>query len=58
MSALLQLLFLIFSVKILGEAAERIGVPSVMGEILAGVSLGVLFLDVETNIITFFAELG
>lgn len=57
-SALLQLLFLIFSVKILGEAAERIGIPSVAGEILAGVSLGVLFLDVETGIITFFAELG
>lgn len=57
-SALLQLLFLIFSVKILGEAAERIGIPSVAGEILAGVSLGVLFLEVETGIITFFAELG
>ncbi len=58
MSALLQLLFLIFSVKILGEVAEQIGIPSVAGEILAGVSLGVLFLDVETGIITFFAELG
>lgn len=57
-SALLQLLFLIFSVKILGEAAERIGVPSVMGEILAGASLAVFFLDVETDIIIFFAELG
>lgn len=58
MSALLQLLFLIFSVKILGEAAERIGVPSVMGEILSGVLLGMLFLNAETDIITFFAKLG
>lgn len=57
-SAILQLLFLIFSVKILGEVAEWIGIPSVAGEILAGVSLGVLFLNVETGIITFFAELG
>nr|WP_255679893.1 cation:proton antiporter [Methanosarcina sp. DH2] len=53
-----QILFLIFSVKILGEAAERIGVPSVMGEILAGISFGVLFLDIETEVIAFFAELG
>ncbi len=58
MSALLQLLFLILSVKILGEAAERINVPSVIGEILAGVLLGLIFLDVETQILTFFAELG
>ncbi|RXA16822.1 cation:proton antiporter [Methanosarcina sp. MSH10X1] len=58
MSALLQLLFLIFSVKILGEAAERIGIPSVMGEILAGASLIVFFHDLETDIIIFFAELG
>jgi len=49
---------LIFSVKILGEAAERIGVPSVMGEILSGVLLGMLFLNAETDIITFFAKLG
>jgi len=57
-SALFQILFLIFSVKILGEAAERVGVPSVMGEILAGILLGALFLNVETGVITFFAQLG
>lgn len=57
-SALLQLLFLIFSVKILGEATERINVPSVIGEILAGVLLGLIFLDVETQTLTFFADLG
>lgn len=44
--------------KILGEAAERIGVPSVIGEILAGTLYGALFLDVETGIVTFFAQLG
>lgn len=58
MSALLQLLFLIFSVKILGEGAERIGVPSVIGEILAGILFGIFFLDMEIEIITFLAELG
>jgi Kef-type K+ transport system membrane component KefB len=57
-SALLQLLFLIFSVKIFGQATERIGIPSVIGEILAGVSLGLIFHNVETQILTFFAELG
>ena len=57
-SALLQLLFLIFSVKILGEAAERIGIPLIAGEIIAGVSFGLLFLNVENSIVTFFAELG
>lgn len=49
---------MIFSVKIFGEAAERIGIPSVAGEILAGVLLGALFHDLENDIITFFAELG
>ncbi|AKB38564.1 Na+/H+ antiporter [Methanosarcina siciliae C2J] len=58
MSALFQILFLIFSVKILGEASERAGFPAVMGEILAGILLGVLFLDVETEVIAFFAQLG
>ena len=48
-----QLLFLIFSVKIFGEAAERISVPSVMGEILAGASLGVFFHNVEIDTIIF-----
>lgn len=57
-SALLQLLFLIFSVKVLGETAERIGIPSVAGEILAGISLGILFFNVDTDILTFFAKLG
>lgn len=57
-SALFQLLFLMSSVKILGEAAERIGVPSVMGEILAGISFGVFFLDIETGVVAFFDELG
>ncbi|WP_440946988.1 cation:proton antiporter [Methanosarcina sp. T3] len=58
MSALLQILFLIIGVKFLGEVAERAGIPSVTGEILAGVLFGVLFLDVETGVITFFAQLG
>ena len=58
MSALFQILFLIFSVKILGEASERAGFPSVMGEILAGILLGVLFVNVETVVIAFFAQLG
>lgn len=57
-SALFQILLLVFGVKILGEAAERIGVPSVMGEVLTGILFGALILNVETEIITFFAQLG
>jgi Kef-type K+ transport system membrane component KefB len=45
-------------VKVLGEAAERFGIPSVMGEILAGIVFGALFLNVEIGVINFFAQLG
>ncbi len=44
--------------KVLGEVFERAGVPAILGEILSGVALGALFLDVELEVISFFAELG
>ncbi|MCQ1534310.1 cation:proton antiporter [Methanosarcina sp. KYL-1] len=58
MSALLQVLFLLFTVKVFGEIFERIGIPAILGEILAGVTLGVLFLDIDLEVLSFFAELG
>ncbi len=44
--------------KVFGEVFERVGIPAILGEILSGVVLGVLFLDVELEVISFFAELG
>lgn len=44
--------------KVLGEVFERAGVPAILGEILSGVALGVFFLDVDLEVISFFAELG
>jgi len=43
---------------VLGEVFERAGIPAILGEILSGVALGVLFLDVDLEVIAFFAELG
>nr|WP_304364367.1 cation:proton antiporter [Methanosarcina sp. KYL-1] len=47
-----------FTVKVFGEIFERIGIPAILGEILAGVTLGVLFLDIDLEVLSFFAELG
>lgn len=42
---LIQLALLLFSARALGELAQRIGQPSVVGEILAGILLGPSFLS-------------
>jgi Kef-type K+ transport system membrane component KefB len=47
--------------KLLGEAAERMGQPAVLGELLAGVLLGgsvLAFLNPEEHTIRMLAELG
>ncbi len=62
MNFLLQLLLILFLAKIFGEIIERSGFPSILGEILAGLFLGILFantmLQPNNEIISFFAELG
>jgi len=58
MTALFQLLFLLFAVKVLGEGFERLGAPAILGEILAGVALGALFPELALEVLTFFSELG
>lgn len=40
LALVLQMAILLFAARILGEAAQRLGQPSVVGEILAGIVLG------------------
>src|SRR5690606_17189392 len=52
---------ILVSAKLLGELAERVGQPAVLGELLAGVLLGGSFLgvvDPETEVIHLLAEVG
>lgn len=58
---LFVLIAILMSAKLLGELAEKIGQPAVLGELLAGVVLGTSVLGVvhpETNIIHLLAEVG
>lgn len=58
--ALVDILVVLLAAKVAAELAERIGLPSVVGEILAGVAIGPSALGlVEANeIITVLAEIG
>ena len=58
MDTLLLILLIIFLAKVFGEAFERAGFPSILGEISAGVVIGILFLDPHSEVLSFFAELG
>jgi len=58
---LFALIAILVSGKLLGELAERLGQPAVLGELLAGVLLGGSFLgvvDPETEVIHLLAEVG
>jgi Kef-type K+ transport system membrane component KefB len=58
---LFMLIAILVSAKVLGELAERIGQPAVLGELLAGVLLGVSvlgILDPGTEVIHLLAEVG
>ena len=58
---LFVLVVILLSAKLLGELAERVGQPAVLGELLAGVLLGGSFLgvvDPETEVIHLLAEIG
>ncbi len=58
MEILLQLFLILFFAKVFGEILERIGLPSILGEISAGIVLGILLISPDTEVIKFFAELG
>lgn len=57
---LLQMLVVFAAAKLLGELAERIGQPAVVGELIAGVVIGPSVLGwVQPNeLLTVFSELG
>jgi len=58
MDILLQVLLILFLAKIFGEVVERVGFPSILGEISAGVVLGIVLLRPDSEVLSFFAELG
>ncbi len=63
LQVLIQITILLFTARILGELSQRLGQPSVVGEILAGIVLGPsllsgLFPAVEQVIIPQTAEAG
>lgn len=57
---LIQLVLILFSARLMGELAARFGVPSVIGELLAGVLIGpsVFGLVAATPVIHLLAEIG
>lgn len=70
---LIQLTLVIVAAKVAGELMERLGQPSVLGELLAGILLGptllssilqppggavLQFLNFENEVIVFLAEIG
>ncbi|MFA6665537.1 MAG: cation:proton antiporter, partial [Armatimonadota bacterium] len=59
-STILQIVLILSFAKVLGEVAERLGQPSVLGELVAGVLLGASVLGwIKTSdSITLLAELG
>ncbi len=58
MHALLALLLILFLAKVFGELVERVGFPSILGEIVAGIVFGLLFLRPDNEALLFFSELG
>ncbi len=58
MHALLALLLILFLAKVFGELVERAGFPSILGEIVAGIVFGLLFLRPDNEALLFFSELG
>ena len=58
MHTLLALLLILFLAKVFGELVERAGFPSILGEIVAGIVFGLLFLRPDNEALLFFSELG
>jgi Kef-type K+ transport system membrane component KefB len=58
MEHILLLLLILFLAKVFGEVIERAGFPSILGEIFAGVFLGLLWFEPGGEVLSFLAELG
>lgn len=57
---IIQIVIILFAAKIVGEIAERAGMPAVLGELLAGVILGGSLLGIveQNEVLRVLAELG
>jgi Kef-type K+ transport system membrane component KefB len=58
MEVLFSILMILLLAKVFGELFERVGFPSILGELLSGVVLGIFLIHQESEIITFLAEMG
>lgn len=58
MSAIFEILLVLFMANILGEVSERVGIPSLLGEVIAGMIFGLLIIDPDVDTLSLFAELG
>jgi len=58
MHVLLQLLLILFLAKIFGEVVERAGFPGVLGEIAAGIFMGIFLISPPGDALRFMGELG
>ncbi|KGK98462.1 transcriptional regulator [Methanococcoides methylutens] len=58
MEVLFYILMILLLAKVFGELFERVGFPSILGELLSGVVLGTFLIHQESEIITFLAEMG
>ena len=58
MNILLQLLLILFLAKIFAEIIERAGFPGILGEMAAGIFLGMLWINPDDDILSFFSMLG
>jgi Kef-type K+ transport system membrane component KefB len=58
MNILLQLLLILFLAKIFAEIIERAGFPGILGEMAAGIFLGMLWINPDNDILSFFSMLG
>ncbi|MEL4306370.1 cation:proton antiporter [Methanococcoides sp. LMO-2] len=58
MEVLFYILMILLLAKIFGELFERVGFPSILGELLSGVVLGIFLIHQSSEVITFLAEMG
>ena len=58
MEFILHLLLILFFAKVLGEVIEHMGFSSILGELLAGIFLGILVISPDNEILSSFADLG
>lgn len=58
MEILLYILLILLLAKLFGEVFERAGFPSILGELLSGMVLGILLIHQESEILKFLAEMG